>query len=94
MVLVPMWDVFLQKLCWTVPIIIQDALKKFSQHGINVDNWVGLRANVPEKADVVQKNTEGLEFLMKKNNITYVTGTASLWITRQSKSGMKELCKK
>lgn len=55
-----------------------DALKKFSQHGINVDT-IGLDFGqmFRRKADVVQKNTEGLEFLMKKNNITCVTGTAS-----------------
>ncbi|AQW98444.1 dihydrolipoyl dehydrogenase [Elizabethkingia anophelis] len=55
-----------------------DALKKFSQHGINLDA-IGLDFGqmFRRKADVVQKNTEGLEFLMKKNNITRVTGTAS-----------------
>lgn len=55
-----------------------DALKKFSQHGINLDA-IGLDFGqmFRRKADVVQQNTEGLEFLMKKNNITRVTGTAS-----------------
>lgn len=55
-----------------------DALKKFSQHGIILDA-IGLDFGqmFRRKADVVQKNTEGLEFLMKKNNITRVTGTAS-----------------
>ncbi|HFK5560532.1 TPA: dihydrolipoyl dehydrogenase [Elizabethkingia anophelis] len=55
-----------------------DALKKFSQHGINLDA-IGLDFGqmFRRKADVVQKNTEGLEFLMKKNNITRVTGIAS-----------------
>ncbi|MCT3778222.1 dihydrolipoyl dehydrogenase [Elizabethkingia anophelis] len=55
-----------------------DALKKFSQHGINLDA-IGLDFGqmFRRKADVVQKNTEGLEFLMKKNNITRIKGTAS-----------------
>ncbi|MDV3954789.1 dihydrolipoyl dehydrogenase [Elizabethkingia anophelis] len=55
-----------------------DALKKFNQHGIILDA-IGLDFGqmFRRKADVVQKNTEGLEFLMKKNNITRVTGTAS-----------------
>ncbi|MCT3835052.1 dihydrolipoyl dehydrogenase [Elizabethkingia anophelis] len=55
-----------------------DALKKFNQHGIILDT-IGLDFGqmFRRKADVVQKNTEGLEFLMKKNNITRVTGTAS-----------------
>ncbi|HFK5571696.1 dihydrolipoyl dehydrogenase [Elizabethkingia anophelis] len=55
-----------------------DALKKFSQHGINLDT-IGLDFGqmFRRKADVVQKNTEGLEFLMKKNNITRIKGTAS-----------------
>ena len=55
-----------------------DALKKFRQHGINLET-IGLdfEQMFRRKADVVQKNTEGLEFLMKKNNITRVTGTAT-----------------
>ncbi|WP_411898329.1 dihydrolipoyl dehydrogenase [Elizabethkingia occulta] len=55
-----------------------DALKKFSQHGINIET-IGLdfEQMFRRKADVVQKNTEGLEFLMKKNSITRVTGTAT-----------------
>ncbi|MDE5439634.1 dihydrolipoyl dehydrogenase [Elizabethkingia meningoseptica] len=55
-----------------------DALKKFEYHGINIgDVKLDFEQMFLRKADVVLKNTEGLEFLMKKNKITRITGTAS-----------------
>ncbi|WP_407483852.1 dihydrolipoyl dehydrogenase [Elizabethkingia meningoseptica] len=55
-----------------------DALKKFEYHGINIgDVKLNFEQMFLRKADVVLKNTEGLEFLMKKNKITRITGTAS-----------------
>lgn len=55
-----------------------DALKKFEYHGIDIgDVKLDFEQMFLRKADVVLKNTEGLEFLMKKNKITRITGTAS-----------------
>ncbi|WP_073552701.1 dihydrolipoyl dehydrogenase [Elizabethkingia meningoseptica] len=55
-----------------------DALKKFDYHGINIgDVKLDFEQMFLRKADVVLKNTEGLEFLMKKNKIIRITGTAS-----------------
>ncbi|WP_185274776.1 FAD-dependent oxidoreductase, partial [Chryseobacterium indologenes] len=55
-----------------------DALKKFEYHGINIgDVKLDFEQMFLRKAEVVLKNTEGLEFLMKKNKITRITGTAS-----------------
>lgn len=54
-----------------------DALGKFSKHGIDIQ---GLQLNFEQmyrrKEEVVQKNTQGLTFLMHKNNITTFQGTA------------------
>ncbi|OPC33529.1 dihydrolipoyl dehydrogenase [Elizabethkingia meningoseptica] len=55
-----------------------DALKKFEYHGINIgDVKLNFEQMFLRKTDVVLKNTEGLEFLMKKNKITRITGTAT-----------------
>lgn len=55
-----------------------DALKKFEYHGINIgDVKLDFEQMFLRKAEVVLKNTEGLEFLMKKNKITRITGTAT-----------------
>ena len=55
-----------------------DALHKFGVHGIDVGS---LQLNFDQlykrKTEVVLKNTQGLDFLMKKNNITHLQGTAS-----------------
>lgn len=55
-----------------------EAQTKFTAHGIDTDN---LRVNFPvmnsRKADVVKQNTSGLNYLMSKNKITVISGTAS-----------------
>lgn len=55
-----------------------EAQHKFKEHGIKLDT---VELDFPQmyrrKADVVSKNTGGLDFLMNKNNITKLKGTAS-----------------
>lgn len=55
-----------------------EATKKFEAHGIEFD---ALRLNfgqlIHRKNDVVAKNTSGLAYLMNKNHITVIEGTAS-----------------
>lgn len=52
--------------------------KTFATHGIDVK---GLAVNFPQmiarKADVVEQNTKGIDYLMKKNNIEVIHGHAS-----------------
>ncbi|MEZ5002159.1 MAG: dihydrolipoyl dehydrogenase [Chitinophagales bacterium] len=54
------------------------ASKSFETHGIELQ---GLKVNFPQmiarKADVVDQNTKGIEYLMKKNNITVFNGHGS-----------------
>jgi dihydrolipoamide dehydrogenase len=55
-----------------------EAQTKFKAHGIDTDN---LRVNFPamnsRKTEVVKQNISGLNYLMAKNKITVITGTAS-----------------
>ncbi|MFC4163187.1 dihydrolipoyl dehydrogenase [Epilithonimonas zeae] len=55
-----------------------DALSSFEAHGIEYSN---LRLNVEQlfkrKSEVVTKNTQGLDFLMRKNKITVFHGSGS-----------------
>ena len=55
-----------------------DAAHTFKQHGIELDN---LRVNLPQmierKGGVVKANTDGIQFLMKKNKITVHQGVGS-----------------
>ncbi len=55
-----------------------NAKKTFPTHGIDLEN---LKVNFPQmiarKADVVDQNTKGIEFLMKKIDIKVFTGTGS-----------------
>lgn len=55
-----------------------------NQHGIEVDavkvNWKSMQAR---KADVVEQNTKGIEYLMKKNKIQLFHGHASFTNTRE-----------
>ncbi|MCP4120443.1 MAG: dihydrolipoyl dehydrogenase [Bacteroidetes bacterium] len=54
------------------------ATKSFKTHGIDID---GLKVNFPQmigrKADVVDQNTKGIDFLMKKNKIEVLHGHGS-----------------
>ncbi|MDV7695753.1 dihydrolipoyl dehydrogenase [Chryseobacterium soli] len=55
-----------------------DALHKFGAHGIDVGPvQLNFDQLYKRKTEVVLKNTQGLDFLMKKNNITHLQGTAS-----------------
>lgn len=55
-----------------------NALEKFSQHGIELEN---LRVNMPQmiarKDEVVAQTVKGIDFLMKKNKIEVLHGHAS-----------------
>jgi dihydrolipoamide dehydrogenase len=54
-----------------------DAQHKFNEHGIKLDEIeLDFSQMYRRKADVVSKNTGGLDFLMNKNKITRLTGTA------------------
>ena len=49
------------------------------EHGINVDNVsVDLATMMKRKVDVVSQNTRGVEFLFKKNKITWARGKGTL----------------
>ena len=49
------------------------------EHGINVDNVsVDLATMMKRKVDVVAQNTRGVEFLFKKNKITWARGKGTL----------------
>jgi len=73
-----------------------EAQYKFKEHGIKLDT---IELDFPQmykrKADVVSKNTGGLDFLMNKNNITKLKGTASFvnnsTIRIVNESEMKEI---
>lgn len=55
-----------------------EAHHKFNEHGIRLDTIeLDFSQMYRRKADVVSKNTGGLDFLMNKNKITRLKGTAS-----------------
>ncbi len=55
-----------------------EAQQKFNEHGIRLDKIeLDFNQMYRRKADVVSKNTGGLDFLMNKNKITRLKGTAS-----------------
>jgi len=55
-----------------------DAVHKFDKHGINLESLqLNFNQLYKRKNDVILKNTQGLDYLMKKNKITVVMGTAS-----------------
>ncbi|MGN7787011.1 dihydrolipoyl dehydrogenase [Niabella sp. 22666] len=55
-----------------------DAIRRFESHGIH---FSGVNLDFDQmykrKADVVKKNTQGINFLMKKNKVTVLQGTGS-----------------
>ncbi|AZA83045.1 dihydrolipoyl dehydrogenase [Chryseobacterium lactis] len=54
-----------------------DALHKFNEHGIKLDQIsLDFTQMYKRKSEVVSKNTDGLNFLMSKNKITRLKGTA------------------
>jgi dihydrolipoamide dehydrogenase len=55
-----------------------EAHHKFKEHGIKLDQIsLDFSQMYRRKSEVVAKNTSGLEFLMNKNAITRLKGTAS-----------------
>lgn len=55
-----------------------DAVHKFKAHGIDLDSvQLNFEQMYKRKTEVVLKNTLGLDYLMKKNKITCMQGTAS-----------------
>ncbi|RLJ32044.1 dihydrolipoamide dehydrogenase [Chryseobacterium sp. 7] len=55
-----------------------EAQHKFNEHGIKLDTIeLNFSQMYRRKAEIVSKNTGGLDFLMNKNNITRLKGTAT-----------------
>ena len=57
----------------------EDAIKHFEEHGIDIpgDIKVNLKQMIARKQAVVDQTTGGIDFLMKKNNITVYQGLGS-----------------
>lgn len=56
-----------------------NALHNFSLHGIRIkEATYDLKAMIARKDEVVKQNTDGINFLMKKNKIDVITGHATL----------------
>ncbi len=49
----------------------EDAIKHFSEHGIEIKGEVNIdfKKMIERKAQVVEQTTKGIDFLMGKNNI-------------------------
>jgi dihydrolipoamide dehydrogenase len=63
-----------------------DAAKSFRTHGIEFsDIQLNFEQLYKRKNEVVQKNTQGLEFLMKKNKISVLQGVASFVVMTRLK---------
>ncbi|TRW27305.1 dihydrolipoyl dehydrogenase [Flavobacterium zepuense] len=62
------------------------AATKFATHGIKTDNLsLDFTQLINRKSDVVKQNISGLNYLMSKNKIEVITGTASFISNRQVK---------
>ena len=50
----------------------EEALKNFSNHGINISGKIQLdfKKMISRKTEVVEQTTKGINFLMEKNNIS------------------------
>ena len=57
----------------------EEAIKKFPEHGINIEGKISLDLSkmIDRKQAVVDQTTKGIDFLMKKNNITVYNGLGS-----------------
>ena len=57
----------------------EEAIKKFPEHGINIEGRINLDLSkmIDRKQAVVDQTTKGIDFLMKKNNITVYNGLGS-----------------
>ena len=59
--------------------LFAQARDKFAAHGITVgEPLIDIHRMMARKDDVVKKLTDGVEFLFKKNGITWVKGTGKL----------------
>lgn len=56
----------------------EEAEHHMADIGVKVSPKLDLKAMMKHKEDVVSDNTKGIEFLMKKNKITSITGTAEI----------------
>ncbi len=57
----------------------EEAIKHFEEHGIEIPGEIKLnfKKMIERKAAVVEQTTKGIEFLMDKNKVDVLTGTAS-----------------
>ena len=57
----------------------EEALKNFSNHGINISGKIQLdfKKMISRKTEVVEQTTKGINFLMEKNNISVFEGIGS-----------------
>ena len=59
--------------------LFEEANNSFASHGIKVSKVeLDLPAMLARKDDVVKQNTTGIEFLFKKNKVTYIKGTGKV----------------
>src|SRR5690606_26450075 len=58
--------------------LYQEASKNFAQHGLKADVKLDLAVLQERRTKVVKQNTDGLDFLMKKNKITVYRGSGRL----------------
>src|SRR5690606_14261596 len=56
----------------------REARKNFAQHGLKADVKLDLAVLQERRTKVVKQNTDGLDFLMKKNKITVYRGSGRL----------------
>ena len=57
----------------------EEAIKKFPEHGIDIEGKINIDLSkmIDRKQAVVDQTTKGIDFLMKKNNITVYNGLGS-----------------
>src|SRR5581483_1921974 len=59
--------------------LYEEANHSFAAHGIKVSKIeLDLATMMARKDDVVKQNTTGIEFLFKKNKVTYIKGTGRI----------------
>jgi dihydrolipoamide dehydrogenase len=73
----------------------EDATQHFEQHGISVGKiGFDLAKMMARKQKVVNDNTKGVEFLFKKNKITYIQGEAKITAPGQLSVGSDKISAK
>ena len=73
----------------------EDATKHFADHGIDVGKVsFDLGKMLARKQKVVNDNTKGVEFLFKKNKITYIVGEAKITAPGQLSVGSDKIAAK